>query len=236
MKQQEVIIVQTVVLSILYFARYYDPATSRMLSQDSFRGEQTDPSSWNLYAYCAGNPINFTDPTGHKKKPIKWNKNYKPVRDSSYINCYSYVLGFDDWRNVPNYKDYDPVKTIYKRVIKDIKKNFTNKVKKLGTSRKGMNYKKYFLIAMRVGHIKFVHGSKTWKKYDYHFWVRHQNGGWSHKPGENNSIYLGSVNPTKARWDKPNDSDGYGTVTEWDKGIYNSGTWYLGIQKKGKAK
>jgi len=52
---------------------YYDPVTFRMLSQDSYRGEKTDPGSWNLYVYCAENPINYTDPTGHKPYP----RNYK---------------------------------------------------------------------------------------------------------------------------------------------------------------
>jgi len=46
--------------------RYYDPATFRMLSQDSYRGEKIDPGTWNLYAYCGSNPINYIDPSGHK--------------------------------------------------------------------------------------------------------------------------------------------------------------------------
>jgi RHS repeat-associated protein len=51
----------------LYYlrARYYDPATSRMLTEDSYPGDIMDPLSLNLYTYCNNDPINFTDPTGH---------------------------------------------------------------------------------------------------------------------------------------------------------------------------
>ena len=55
-------------------ARYYDPATSRMLSEDSVwsskvklgNGQEIDdPLSLNLYTYCGNNPVNFVDPSGH---------------------------------------------------------------------------------------------------------------------------------------------------------------------------
>lgn len=46
-------------------ARYYDPASGVFLSQDSYRGELNDPASLNLYGYCQGNPITYTDPSGH---------------------------------------------------------------------------------------------------------------------------------------------------------------------------
>ena len=51
----------------LYYlnARYYDPETGRFISQDTYRGEMDDPGQWHLYAYCANNPINYTDPSGH---------------------------------------------------------------------------------------------------------------------------------------------------------------------------
>ncbi|RHD11812.1 RHS repeat-associated core domain-containing protein [Eubacterium ventriosum] len=35
------------------------------LSQDTYRGAESDENSWNLYAYCAGNPISYVDTSGH---------------------------------------------------------------------------------------------------------------------------------------------------------------------------
>lgn len=48
-----------------YNARYYDPQNGRFITQDTYRGENTDPNSLHLYAYCTNNPINYVDPSGH---------------------------------------------------------------------------------------------------------------------------------------------------------------------------
>ena len=48
-----------------YNARYYDPENARFLTQDTYRGENDQPDTLHLYAYCKNNPINYTDPTGH---------------------------------------------------------------------------------------------------------------------------------------------------------------------------
>ena len=48
-----------------YNARYYDPENARFLTQDTYRGENEQPDTLHLYAYCANNPINYTDPSGH---------------------------------------------------------------------------------------------------------------------------------------------------------------------------
>ena len=51
----------------LYYlhARFYDPSTARFMSMDTYAGDQTDPLSLNLYAYCQNNPVIYVDPTGH---------------------------------------------------------------------------------------------------------------------------------------------------------------------------
>ena len=50
-----------------YNARYYSPDEGRFVTVDTYRGEFEEPLSLHLYAYCANNPINFTDPSGHKR-------------------------------------------------------------------------------------------------------------------------------------------------------------------------
>ena len=52
----------------LYYlqTRYYDPEIGRFLNMDSI--SYADPEQFhglNLYAYCANNPVNYVDPTGH---------------------------------------------------------------------------------------------------------------------------------------------------------------------------
>ena len=50
----------------LYYAkaRYYDAKIGRFISEDSYRGEQGESTSLNLYAYVMNNPIKYTDPSG----------------------------------------------------------------------------------------------------------------------------------------------------------------------------
>ena len=41
-------------------ARYYNPVIGRFTQEDTYRGD-----GLNLYAYCAGNPVYYVDPSGH---------------------------------------------------------------------------------------------------------------------------------------------------------------------------
>ena len=51
-------------LVLVNFTAYSD--NGRFVSQDSYRGGGLDdPGQWHLYAYCANNPINYVDPSGH---------------------------------------------------------------------------------------------------------------------------------------------------------------------------
>jgi RHS repeat-associated protein len=46
-------------------ARYYNPADGNFLTQDTYRGDEYSLETWNLYRYCAGDPINNIDLNGH---------------------------------------------------------------------------------------------------------------------------------------------------------------------------
>ena len=56
----------------LYYlnARYYNPEDGRFLSEDTYRGEANEPDTQHLYVYCADNPINYVDPSGHRRNVV----------------------------------------------------------------------------------------------------------------------------------------------------------------------
>ncbi|MFR6189930.1 MAG: RHS repeat domain-containing protein [Anaerostipes hadrus] len=58
----------------LYYlnARYYNPEDGRFMTEDSYRGEIMNPETGHLYVYCANNPVNYVDPSGHFTVVLPW--------------------------------------------------------------------------------------------------------------------------------------------------------------------
>jgi len=52
----------------LYFygSRWLDPALGRFVSADTITPEVRNPQSWDRFAYANNNPLNYTDPSGHR--------------------------------------------------------------------------------------------------------------------------------------------------------------------------
>lgn len=46
-------------------ARYYQPATGRFWTMDSYEGDNEDPQSLHKYLYCSCNPVGRKDASGH---------------------------------------------------------------------------------------------------------------------------------------------------------------------------
>jgi len=78
----------------LYYlnARYYDPATGRFTTADTFQGFAGNPQSLNLYAYCYNNPVVYVDPNGHSPSPCYCPRD--PVQDC-LIAVYNALIGDD---------------------------------------------------------------------------------------------------------------------------------------------
>ena len=52
-------------------ARYYDPVTGQFVSPDTLVPDATNLFDYNRYMYVRGNPLRFTDPSGHRA--THWN-------------------------------------------------------------------------------------------------------------------------------------------------------------------
>ncbi len=50
-------------------ARYLNPGTGRLWTRDNYAGSIFDPPSLHRYTYCANNPVNCMDPSGHEFLP-----------------------------------------------------------------------------------------------------------------------------------------------------------------------
>ena len=75
----------------LYYlnARYYNPEDGRFVTEDTYRGETAKPETGHLYAYCANNPVNYVDPSGHKAKiVIYYNKKGKDFKKQAMHSPY----------------------------------------------------------------------------------------------------------------------------------------------------
>ena len=53
-------------------SRYYNPEIGRFLNADGLLGEVGNVQSTNMYAYCANNPVMYSDITGYFPQWLKW--------------------------------------------------------------------------------------------------------------------------------------------------------------------
>lgn len=49
-------------------SHYYDPTVGRFINADGEIGANDDILSYNLFAYCSNNPVNYSDPTGQARE------------------------------------------------------------------------------------------------------------------------------------------------------------------------
>ena len=56
-------------------SRYYDPTIGRFINADSYASTGQGILGYNMFAYCGNNPVNASDPTGHKYVSVLQHEN-----------------------------------------------------------------------------------------------------------------------------------------------------------------
>jgi len=73
-----------------YGARYYDPVLGRFTQADTIVPDPSDPQAFDRYGYARGNPIRYTDPTGHSF----WDKVKKIFKEKVIPAAIAFTIGY----------------------------------------------------------------------------------------------------------------------------------------------
>ena len=111
----------------LYYlnARYYDPEEGRFLTEDTYRGENDQPDTQHLYVYCANNPVNYVDPSGHQKSTYSLcyydNRSKKKKLTEQAFHSPYYKTENASVRSV---SDFDDLKICWNNITNNVRKLF----------------------------------------------------------------------------------------------------------------
>ena len=141
----------------LYYlnARYYDPETGRFISQDTYRVEMGDSGQWHLYTYCANNPINYVDPSGHKPNP-----SYSAKEHSRY-KWSTIKVKFNQLEKLAKSYDSDSFETIIAKEIVT-----TARDEAIMVYIKNLGWKKFYLAVKKfAGPYSYYSYMKTYTEF-----------------------------------------------------------------------
>ena len=156
----------------LYYlnARYYNPEDGRFVTEDTYRGETTKPETGHLYVYCANNPVNYIDPSGHDAIVLKSDFLGKNIGHMAVLiqngNNWKY-FSWDNHGYKAKYMNHNVNNGDYKCVVnKKVNNNINKRFKRTG---KGSKYVQYLYIKGNfkgsLSYIKKVKAGKSYKKY-----------------------------------------------------------------------
>ncbi|MBQ2678072.1 MAG: RHS repeat-associated core domain-containing protein [Firmicutes bacterium] len=156
-------------------ARYYDPADGRFTTQDSYRGENTDDGTWNLYTYCENSPLIHVDPSGHAAIVLKSNFMGENIGHLAVLIKHKGNWRYFSW-GIKGYKS-PYIKKKWKantKKYKSVKKGRVKKAinKRFKRTKKSEKYRKYLYIKgnfrKSFKYIEKVSKGKSFRKYGLH--------------------------------------------------------------------
>ena len=72
---------------LYYNARYYDPALGAFISPDSLMPDASRVIDYNRFLYARGNPLKYSDPTGHNPLGPEWVEAFKAAHGGRAPNA-----------------------------------------------------------------------------------------------------------------------------------------------------
>ena len=101
--------IEDAALGLYYYnARYYDPALGRFIQADTVVPGAGNPQALNRYAYTLGNPVRYTDPSGH------W---WEDPKTRALLPGYSRKSLPDSWKaGKRTYRDAPPPTPTFERL------------------------------------------------------------------------------------------------------------------------
>ncbi len=109
-----------------YNSRWYDQLTGRFLQPDTIVPEPGDPMSLNRYLYVRGNPIRYTDPSGHftEDELLEWDVFFGPnqlngVRDETATSFWYYILRAAEFGDKLSFAVYGSDRIVGEFVLED---------------------------------------------------------------------------------------------------------------------
>ena len=151
-----------------YNARFYDPEDGRFLTQDTYRGENMEPDTLHLYAYCANNPVNYVDPSGHSFFYLNSSNGAAGAGHAAILIKYKGKWRYYSWEGDGYKSKKAQLKTVKKGIKgKTINKSF-NKAKNVRRPAK-KPYNQYIYIGggskKSYNYAKEIKAGKHYKKY-----------------------------------------------------------------------
>ena len=194
-------------------SRYYDPELGRFINADVLASTGQGILGYNMYAYCNNSPVDKVDSTG-----TSWLGVLLTIIITGLvlggcaeeeINCYTYALTSETGSSTNeslskpldpgelSENEYDNYILLYSP--ESIKSEFDKRIKE-DASVLGYNCKTIENLT------DYVPTEGNWliaaaycpspSQADYHFWRRHSDGTWSHKPGSQDVMYWDFSNST----------------------------------------
>ena len=166
----------------LYYlkARYYDPTTGQFTQEDTV---QDDNLQYNLYGYCSGNPVLYTDPSGHNKVlknvvrliikawkiGIKINLDYCKSVIAGAANAFLMYKDFKISRRMFNHAMYGYGGNLSKDCLNSIEKAIKN------SSYFKKNLNENLKYAVKRKYVRFMNYPFEFKKGDLYYSLQHVN-------------------------------------------------------------